>query len=278
MSFPYPRILDVVINGDWCITPGAYRSILTALENVASHGIQERAGLLDGDERGGNQLSKVGNIGIVSIAGIIGKRISSLDAACGGVDVNAIVSDVRGMAADPGIDTVIMDWNSPGGTVTGVPEAYEALYAVSKKVNLISYTDTQQCSAAQWLSSAASSQYAAASSTVGSVGVYNLVLDRSEQLAQEGIKVEAISAGKHKLLGAQFQPLSAEHRSMLQGRVDAIHADFKKAVKRGRKVDDSALEGQGLTGTEGVKAGMIDGIYPSLESLISALQKMGGQK
>lgn len=272
-NFPYPRILDMVQNQDWCITPGAYHAILTALDNHAQGftiSAEERAAIQDKQKQSTLSISSNG-VAVMSISGIIGKRLDWMDTACGGVDVNAIVGTAQQLASDPAVSTIIMDWNSPGGTVTGVPEAYDALKAVGSKKLLISYTDTQQCSAAQWLASAARSQYAAASACVASVGVYNLILDRSKQLADDGVKVEAISAGKHKLMGASFQPLSDEHRAMLQDRVDSIHADFKKAVTRHRTVDPSAMEGQALTGKQGVKAGMIDGIYPSISALISAL-------
>lgn len=273
MSFPYPRVLDAVVNGDWCITPGAYQAILTALDNFQG----ERAFSFGSSAPKPSPISRFGNVGVMSVSGIIGKGISQTEADCGGVDVNAIVSGASELASDTSIKRIVMHYSSPGGTVTGVPEAYDALRAIGSKKTLISFTDTQQCSAAQWLASAASSQYAAASSYVASVGVYNLILDRTKQLADSGIKVEAIYAGKNKLMGAPFQPLSDEHRAMLQARVDAIHSDFKAAVTRGRKVDPASMEGQALTGKEAVKAGMIDGIYPSLEALITALKGMGGQ-
>lgn len=277
MSFPYPRILDRVTNSDWVITQGALRSILTALENASVHGVTENVALTASKGTGGNVILRDGNIGVVSISGIIGKRLSSMDTMCGGVDVNAITRDVQSLIDDPGISKVVMDWDSPGGTITGIPEAYDALVKMGRKKTLVSYTETMQCSGAEYLASAATSKYAAASATVANIGVYNLILDRTEQLANDGIKVNAISAGKNKLMGASFQPLSDEHRAMLQDRVDAIYKDFKSAVTRGRKVDQSAMDGQAMTGAEGVTAGLIDGIYPSLESLISALQKMGGQ-
>ncbi len=190
---------------------------------------------------------------------------------CGGLDVNALVSSAETLANDTGIGTIVLNWNSPGGTVTGVPEAYDALVAVGRKKTLISYTDTMMASAAQWLASAAVSTYAAKSATVGSIGVYNLILDRTVQLAQEGVRVDAIQAGKYKLLGAPFKALSSEERAMLQDRVDAIHKDFKSAVTRNRNVDAGAMEGQGLTGAQGLKAGIVDNIFPSLSNLLSRL-------
>jgi len=268
----YPRILDVIQNHDWCITPGAYAAIIDALEHHKAEDMAARGTVQAADAV---PVMIYGSVGVVDVAGIIGKKISMLESMCGGVDVNSILGRVQSLANDPAIRTIVMDWNSPGGTVTGVPEAYNALVRVASQKTLISYTETQMCSAAQWLASASTSIYAAASATVGSVGVYNLILDKSAALAQSGVRVDAISAGKHKLMGAPFAPLSTEQRAMLQSRVDSIHSDFKAAVTRNRSVDPAAMEGQGLTGKEGVKSGMIDGIYPTLGALLNRLGVTG---
>lgn len=271
LQFSYPRIIESVTNGYWCITPSAYGAILAALE---AHMEGNQAATMPSampKEPRKSMASTTNGIGVVEISGVIGKKISMVESMCGGVDVNAIVGAVNALVDNPSVSTIVLDWNSPGGTVTGVPEAYDALLSAGRKKPLISYTDTQMCSAAQWLASASTAIYAAKSAQVASVGVYNMVLDRSAQLAKDGIRVDPISAGKFKLTGASFKPLSSDERAMMQDRVDAIHSDFKKAVTRGRNVPDSAMEGQCLTGEQGTKCGMIDGNYPSLQALIGKL-------
>ena len=268
MNFPYPRILERVMSSDWAITNTALESIISTLDNIDARGIEAR---MPSKQMETSMVSIVGNTGVINASGIIGKSLSSLEMMCGGLDVNALVSSAESLANDPSVNKIVMNWNSPGGTVTGVPEAYDALVAVGRKKMLISYTETMMASAAQWLASAAVSTYAAKSATVGSIGVYNLILDRTVELAQAGVRVDAIQAGKYKLLGAPFKALSSEERAMLQERVDAIHKDFKAAVTRNRNVDAAAMEGQGLTGSQGLKAGIVDAIYPSLSSLLSRL-------
>lgn len=272
----YPHIIQRLQQDIWAITPEAYQAMWLALENhmAGDNKItltpEQAASAAQG--KSASMASKPGRgIAVMDIAGIIGKRLSSLESMCGGVSVDAIVRTAEQLAADKDIGTIVMNWHSPGGVVTGVPEAYDALLEVAAQKTLISYTDTRMCSAAQWLASAAHSVYASNTADTGSVGVYNMVIDRTRQLANEGVEVKAIHAGKFKLMGAPFKPLTSEELGMMQARVDDIHSQFKTAVTRGRKVDAAALEGQVLTGKAAVKAGLIDGNYPSLRALLAAL-------
>src|SRR5207247_2106519 len=59
-------------------------------------------------------------------------------------------------------------------------------------------------SAAYWLGSQADEVVVTPSGEVGSIGVYQLHEDWSQNLAQEGIKVRALYAGKYKLEGASW--------------------------------------------------------------------------
>lgn len=268
LEFPWPRILDRIQNADWCITSAAFNAIISAME---AHANGESMVARSAAASRGREDSRSSGVGVVSISGIIGKRISTIDSICGGVDVNRIVSSVEKMASYDDISTIVMDWDSPGGTVTGIPEAYDILSDIGKSKTLISFCETQMCSGAIWLASAATSMYAANSASVGSIGVYNMTMDRSAQLAKEGVRIDPVSAGKWKLMGAPFKALSSEERAMIQARVDEIHADFKAVVTKGRKVDPAVLEGQVLTGAQALKAGLIDGIYPTLGALLKKL-------
>lgn len=277
----YPHIIQRLATDDWAIMSAAYEALWTALEQHMTSANVIKMKRKDMEEAmspgraqpkpGGNVSRTASGVAVMDIAGVIGKRLSSMESMCGGVSVDAIVQMAESLAADPTVGTIVMNWHSPGGVVTGVPEAYDALLQVGKQKTLLSYTDTRMCSAAAWLASAATSIYSSATADTGSIGVYNMQIDRTRQLANEGIEVRAIHAGKHKLMGAPFTKLSDEQVGMLQARVDGIHSQFKSAMTRGRKVDANAMEGQVLTGAQSKAAGLVDAIYPSLRALLAAI-------
>jgi protease-4 len=126
------------------------------------------------------------------------------------------------------------------------------------------------CSGALWLAMSCGSFYCTESSDVGSVGVYSVYLDESAALEKEGVKVNAISAGKYKLTGASFQPMTADDRKMLQDGVDKIYAQFKAAVTRNRAIADEYLQGQVYDGEDAVKYGFCDGLVESITDLLDA--------
>ena len=86
-------------------------------------------------------------------------------------------------------------------------------------------------------------------------------------MENDGIKMNAISAGKYKLLGAYWKPMTDEERAILQARVDSIHRDFKDAVLNRREVDEQQMEGQIFNGEEAARIGLIDGLVEGIDEL-----------
>ncbi len=101
------------------------------------------------------------------------------------------------------------------------------------------------CSGAYWVASQCDAIYVTPSARVGSIGVILPVIDTSEALRSNGIKVEVFAAGKFKSAGTPGVPLTDEQRAWLQTGVEEIAADFRAAVlARGRKIPAEAMEGQ----------------------------------
>ena len=84
-------------------------------------------------------------------------------------------------------------------------------------------------------------------------------------LEKDGVKVTLISAGKHKVAGNPFEPLSDEERTVIQERVNEFYGMFIKDVARGRGVSPADVrggygEGRALTAKDAKAAGLIDRI------------------
>ena len=145
---------------------------------------------------------------------------------------------------DPDCERIVLAFHSPGGTVTGIPELAAKIADVNTRKPVIAYTDGQCCSAALWLASQADVFLVSPSATVGSVGVFCLLLDKSRKMEMEGVKANAVSDGKFKLAGAPFKPLSEDERAMFQMRVEATGKAFRDAIKTKRAVADEDVQGQ----------------------------------
>src|ERR1035437_9083903 len=178
-------------------------------------------------------------------------EIAMSECGCAMEDLNVAIDAAE---SDPRIDTVIYDFRTPGGTVTGIPETGRKI--LHSRKNTIAFTNSECASGGIWLASQCGRFYCTESSRVGSVGVYTLVLNMSKAMEQEGIQLEAIFAAKYKLLGASFKPLADDERAILQKSVDKIYGQFCSVMESHRVVDDKNF-GSGLVfdGEEAVSIG-----------------------
>ena len=266
------RLTEAVYNKPWLITPSMHSTIRKQLEN---HIMDNNLPTNNNNNDDGVEIDPSdlvpSKVAIIGVEGVIGKHLGMLETACGGVDVDCVADELREAVADNNVTDIVLYFNTPGGTVTGVPELAELISEVSKQKNCVAYVDVLCASAGYYLASQCSAIYCSPSSDLGSVGVYSIYLDESVMLANEGIKVNAISAGKYKLTGASFKPMTEEEQAMLQADVDKIYKQFKEAVLSKRVISEEDLQGQCFDGVACAEKGFVDGHINSLGELVAVL-------
>lgn len=213
-----------------------------------------------------------GTTAVLPIKGAILKNPDDYDLRHGCCDVDVVRAMAEVAAADPRIERVLVQISSPGGSVLGVPEAGRALARLSEAKPTFAWTDTVMASAAYWFGSQARGVYMSDSARVGSIGVYSLFADASKGLEKFGITINAIQAGKFKLAGAFFKPMSDEERAHLQGSVDRIRDQFHTAVSAQRDLKKGSMEGQTFTGEEAIENGLADGIVSDLAEMLGIIE------
>ena len=212
-------------------------------------------------------ITKIGSTAIIPVHGTLVAHPEDIAMSECGCDMESLGQMIDEAEYDPKIKRMVLDFRTPGGTVTKIPETGRKL--LSSRKETIAFTDSECCSGGLWLASQCQRFYATESSRVGSCGVYVMCLDMSRAMENEGVKVNAISAGKYKLLGASWKPLSDDERTKLQERVDKIYGQFKEAVATYREVRDSNF-GNGLVfdGEEAAQIGFTDGVVESIEDIL----------
>lgn len=265
----YPQIIGKVVKGFWTITEEKHYAILSALEaRLGGQAVFMGDEDPDKDEK---ECFEYGQISVIPINGILGKHLSSMEMDCGGCSMDAVADMLDVADQSSRISKIVLNINSPGGTVTGTPELADYIAEIATRKPVIAFTDSDCCSGALWLASQATEFYASASAVVGSCGVRMILLDQSARLENEGIKVNPIFSGKYKLSGASFKPLEPDEREMFQTESDRIHAEFKAAVNSIRPVDEKYLQGQVFRGKEAASIGMISGGFDDLDELLEFL-------
>lgn len=273
----YPRLVSAVRSAKWAILPTTLDSIVTTLGAAVRGDLNPKAGWMDGeDDEPRPEMTRIGSIAVIPIYGIIGKRLSSMAIDCGGCDIDAVSEWLDQAVADPRVEVIVLDIDSPGGAVTGVPEVAARVKAAGEKKLTVAFTETQACSAAYWIGSQCHRFIMAESADVGSIGVYIALMDVSGNWAQEGYKLELIKAGKYKAAGISGSSLSDEQRALLQADVDTIYSQFTGAVKAARPgVTDETCQGQTFMGSAALTAGLVDEIDPDFLRNLSSFGMTG---
>jgi hypothetical protein len=98
---------------------------------------------------------------------------------------------------------------------------------------------------------------------VGSIGVVTSHVDFSKAMDAEGVKVTFIHAGKHKVDGNPYEPLSADVKSRIQSEINALYDIFVATVARNRGIGEQAIrdtEAQTYLAAEALSNGLADKI------------------
>ena len=240
---------------------------------------RERISAYEARRRDANAAIGGNYVAVIPIYGTIVQRSNMFSDWCGGSSCQNISQALNEAVNDPNISEVILDIDSPGGSVFGVQELGDEIYAAREKIKITAIANSLAASAAYWLGSQASEFYVTPGGEVGSIGVWMAHEDWSAALAEAGINVTLISAGEFKTEGHPYGPLPEEAQKFMQSRVDDYYGAFKAAVARGRGVARSVVTGgmgKGrVLGAEAAKGeNMVDGVM-TYADLVK--QKQSGQ-
>lgn len=256
----FERSLRRVYCEPWLILPTMHRTISSVLQRHVAGEVPDFAKeMMDEDEDEGMTIDD--GVARISVRGVISKDISNMERMSGAVDIRDIEKLINTAAADPTVRAIILDVDSPGGTVQGVPELAARIAEVNNTKPIVAYTDGLMASAAYWLSSGAEVILASASSTVGSIGVYLAMLDESRAYELAGYKVDVIKSDQSplKAAGIPGTALTEAQRAELQASVDYLYGLFSGHISEHRaSVGRAAMQGQTFFGAQAVSAKLVD--------------------
>jgi signal peptide peptidase SppA len=273
----YDNILTEARSAVWLIRPDKLDSIMALLESRAA-GIRADGETLaafarDNQQRTAPRTQKA--IGVLPIVGSIVQRGNMFTEASGTASTETLGKQLDSLLANEAVGTIVLDIDSPGGTVYGVPELADKIQAARDRKPIVAVANAEAASAAYWLASAASEIVVTPSGNVGSIGAYAMHLDQSQLNTAVGVKPTYISYGRYKTEGNPDEPLSSEAMEEIQARVDRYGRAFEEAVAENRGVTLAQVRsdfGQGrmFDADSAKKAGMIDRVE-SFEQTIARL-------
>ena len=231
--------------------------------------------ILKSDRLMGTRSAKIrGSKAVVPIHGPIFSRPNILTEWLGiGMVLGNITGDIQSLLENPDIESIILDIDSPGGTVTGINEASNFIKVASEKKPITAYVGGVGASAAYWLASAANEIVLDATSRVGSIGV--VVAYPSPQADNDGYIEIVNTASPNKRPDISTK----EGKKVITAELDDLAEVFISTVATNRKVsEDTVLSkfGKGgiLVGQKAISAGMADRLG-SFEELMTENNEEG---
>jgi signal peptide peptidase SppA len=252
-----------------------YRSYIAGQLGPAT-GIQSRAAAMDAGTTYLSsgisfQMDPMSGICVLNLEGVIVKRAPEMMCGPALVDLALLDGLLQELALQPGLRTLVLNINSPGGSVTGLQETAENLRELAENVRLVAYADCLCASAGYYLAAACDEIYTAPSAMIGSIGTYVAALDDSRAWELEGLSLKLFRVGTLKAIGHPGKTWTPEEEAHLQQMADDAGAEFRGwCLSRRPGIPDAAMQGQVFFG-KSAPTGLIDGLHRDIESLLAAL-------
>jgi ClpP class serine protease len=139
----------VIQHREWLIQPDALHAISASYQAQA-----ERAGIFSHQSQQNSLLSVEDGIGVVAIEGpILRKADLFAKMFYGATSSEEIAEALQEISGRDDIKAVLLNIDSPGGTVAGTPELANAVAALDKKKPVYAFSSGLMCSAAYWVAS-----------------------------------------------------------------------------------------------------------------------------
>ncbi len=197
-------------------------------------------------------------IAVIKIDGQIG--VSSKFLGDSGINPDTILNFIKKAKEDSSIKGVLIEINSPGGSVVGSKDIADAVKGIDKPK--VAFIRDIGASGAYWVASSADAIVSDPMSVTGSIGVLGSYLEFSGLLEKYGVEYESITAGKYKDLGSPYKDLTSEERAILQNKLNKIYDYFVTEIANNRKLSkEKVLEianGYIYLGTEAKEIGLVD--------------------
>ena len=191
---------------------------------------------------------------------------------------------IEQLAETKGVKAIVLDINSPGGSVGAVQEIYSRILRVQAKhkdLKFVALFGDVAASGGYYIAAACDKIVAHPGTLTGSIGVIFSVSNMEGLFAKVGYKSDPIKSGKHKDIGSPARPMTPEERQILQTLIDDAYGQFVEAVAKGRNMTVEQVkplaDGRIYSGNQALALKLVDQLGDSVDATKLAAE-MGGIK
>jgi signal peptide peptidase SppA len=223
-----------------------------------------------------------GDLAVIPVYDTLVQRAGGARPISGVTTYEQIRAALRAALADPNVQAIVFDIDSPGGESAGLFDLVDEIRAARKTKPIYAVANEEAYSAAYAIASAAEKVYTPRTGGLGSIGVIAVHVDESAAEEQAGLKYTTIFAGARKNDFSPHEPLSADARAIAQTHVDDVYGIFASTVARNRNMPVQkvrATEAGIYRGKGAVDAGLADEVASwdeAIQRIATDLKKKGG--
>jgi protease IV len=158
--------------------------------------------------------------------------------------VQEIVSQLRKAEKDSNIKAILLQIDSPGGSVTASDVLYNEFAAFKKRtgVTIVAAMMDVAASGGYYVALPSDAIVAHPTTVTGSVGVLFLRPKVTGLMEKIGFSVEVNKSGKDKDMGSPFRPATPEEEKILQNLTDQLGRRFLELVAKHRGLDARTVQ------------------------------------
>jgi len=268
------RLTSAILKSVWAIEPKAaiaHGSMLSLLlnDNISTLETEEypktyAASMVKGIYADYNDAPS-GSVAVIPVIGELMKYSQS----CGPIGMQRIGRQIQEADNQENISAIVLNIDSPGGTVDGTETLANIVKQAKKPV--VTFVDGMMCSAALWIGTSADYVFASLpNDEIGSIGVMISFADMQPYWEKQGVKFHKIRADQSKDKNEVFyQALDGKYDQIKEEMLNPLADSFIKAVKENRP---DVAPGQ-LTGKVFFAKDVIGTLIDEIGSLNDAIDK-----
>ena len=211
----------VVLSGLW-VTAVAISAFSSGLSGGGSSDYDEEV-IVEGD-----------STDKVAMNNVVGEIFTDPGGGAAGASDTNVIKQIQIAEEDPDVKAVILNLETPGGTVVASDKIYNKVLAVNDEKPVIALMNDIAASGGYYIAAGASEIVAHPSTWTGSIGVIALIPNLEETAGKLGIRLNVVKSGDFKDLGSPFRPLTDQERAIFQALIDEAYDVFVDVVVKGR--------------------------------------------
>jgi protease-4 len=205
-------------------------------------------------------------IAVINAVGVINSGRSGVDPLSGAVaGSDTLVEYIRKARNDASVKAIVLRIDSPGGSTIASDVIWRelSLAGTGKRARpLVASMSDLAASGGYYIAMAAPDIVAEPGTLTGSIGIYGGKIVTGGTYEKLGMKIEAVSAGKHAEMNSPVRPFNDAERAKMEGQLRAFYDQFVEKVARARHMKpeavDAIAQGRVWTGRQAKAIGLVD--------------------